>query len=569
MEAAAIAVGGLVAAGFTAEVASVFFESDDDFVPELKEVDAHDSRWQNFDGPCRDGFVLQRYSMGSLCKIYQYCTRESTPYSLHDFRILLLQISGKALELAVGSKKEALRCKLMSLRRYTQHCKLGVPRTCCLPTYLPPMISQVIHASMPFHMIPGPASQPSSSLRYDTLRFIFECLTPSSLHALSAQGTLISMDSPELFRDGVTGFEDESPCQSACEVIQMGLVCSAWNAAVSDNRLWHDLLQRLPVWYSIPVSESKFKEILAQPILAERPDVISYRDIFILTVLEKRRQKAVNAEFLGSRPGALGGVSRGLYGLAVELLPGCAQCANNMRHGAGLGMVCGTCIGCITMCNPSLGTPGALGGAGVGAACSIPALAEGLALGGASCTDQVSHGLRQTPALLAGPWQDESLPRAYHGIEEVDRNVTWGLLLGIRTLGADCTGAITDLALEPSRGSAEKHPCGVAKGLGRALIGLSTRPVAGACGLTSAVLRCTGLRINQIRTCTLGREMTQEILDLQANCQFSTPIVCDGNSSQAPAHDHDDKDQAHPLLQTTNGCNRKRSIGLGYLEMHP
>ena len=68
-------------------------------------------------------------------------------------------------------------------------------------------------------------------------------------------------------------------------------------------------------------------------------------------------------------------------------------------------------------------------------------------------------------------------------------NLASGLLMGAKKIFTGCAKGLSGLFLEPFRGAKLKGIRGAAIGLGKGIIGLICRPVAGALGFVTLIVR--------------------------------------------------------------------------------
>lgn len=516
---------------------------------------------------------VQQYGMGSVGKLVRTLKCPVTNEQVKDFRLLLKSASG-FLELAVSPQRIHLQRAQLMLRRVARAAELGaLVDVETLPDIPHATVQFVVNAARQLAACGSGrvAAERQCLLRFDLqLKILSFLVSVDAAPCSSAEVQNAGPDEVAPTVDALSPTNDTAlrtkegggrgtSLSAARELGRCGAVCSYWDLVAGDDALWSPLLVDLNRKLGLVESDS-LRAVLRSPIMT---GIMSARDIFVLTCIESRRLEAEDA-----LPGPLAAVDRGLHGLSAQLRPAVeastrtttTSCCSGFGVGAttcgGLGFVAvgapaavvgGACglaagqkldsavsgayVGGLAggaagglLCAAAGGATGAaLGGLG-GAAAGSARLAEGVGQGGAALAEEAAGALRRAPDAALGGWTSEpgAAGRSEEGADCVDevyrhnRGITWGLVLGMQSCGYQCVGAVTDVVHEPLRGANEHQAAGAFKGLGRALVGLATKPAAGALDVAGGVLRGTGNRLRQCRECTLVPEVVDELAEARA-----------------------------------------------------
>lgn len=342
----------------------------------------------------------------------------------------------------------------------------------------------------------------------------------------------------------------------SAQLLRCATVCSYWNLASQDEALWEPLVATMNRNLEL-VDRKVLDDVLRCSALR---GVLTSKDIFLLTLVERDRVD----EGHGGADGPYSTIQRGLYGLADEmkgaLQAGRTSVGEGMNSGSVAGSLVGGAAGAVSLgvggaaigavggapfgqasdgaqwLGRSLagagysaggavgGAAGSVAGGAVGGVLGTGRVAEGLGQGSANLAGYTAAALRQAPKGALGEWETERNDRRVHtsGVHTHERGITWGLVLGIRSFGDDVADAATGLVREPVQGAREGQAAGALKGLGRALVGLVTKPAAGMVDVAGGALRGTGNRLRQCRDGTVLDECCGDAREVRSVLCCST-----------------------------------------------
>eukprot|EP01012_Entosiphon_sulcatum_P006133 TRINITY_DN12863_c0_g1_i1.p1 TRINITY_DN12863_c0_g1~~TRINITY_DN12863_c0_g1_i1.p1 ORF type:complete len:450 (-),score=56.98 TRINITY_DN12863_c0_g1_i1:142-1491(-) len=437
-----------------------------------RETSAGNKCWRVVENDCF--FQVQQYTMGAAGKMVRLAKTPLSHEKVTNFRVLT--VSPPYLEVAVAKTQNEALQDLAKLRVTMRSLALGYP------------LRETLHAvNLEKHLS-------AIALRTYVRTEDWSMMYCSLLLCADAQRVAFSFLEPD-------------------ELARAARVCMAWASVARGNDLWRPHLVAINA--ELGIIDWELWPTAVDPVVVNE-DVLSCYDLYVLTLREAMHRDTIDdeewdVEYRHRNHEA--SISTGLFGLAEHL---CKGSTRTLKRGAAKIACCtgaGAYVG--AMSGPrhqppvalALGIAGGVAGFAVGTLAAVPNVVDGVVgqpIAGVACVlEGTSQGVRSVPDALFGDWDRQKgsasgvQQKMGQKLADHDGGVTWGLLLGLGSLGTGIATGVAGLVTDPVRGAKERGATGALKGLGKGLVGLVCRPTSGALDLTSGVLRGASNRSRQ------------------------------------------------------------------------